>query len=253
MKKITLLLLALTGGFASAQTTTNNINLGGGAIIAKFDTTASTVTMTLTGPANFWFAVGLNTGTSMSTSGAKDCIVYTGGAISDRRFSGSRSQPIADASQDWTISSNIVSGSNRTVIATRALTNSDTNDYQFSNTAGVSYNMLWAIGVGSSIGDGQGHADRGTGSATTVLSNDSFFLAGFKMYPNPADEIFAIDLPSSTDAVTVKVYDVLGKIVLTKEITALQNKLDVTTLKSGNYIVKVIADEKEYSTNLIIE
>lgn len=256
MKKITLLLLALTGALASAQTTTNNITLGGGVIIAKFDTTASQVTMTLTGPSSFWFAVGLNTGTTMMSSGGKDCLVYTGTgsplAISDRNFSGMRSQPLVDSSQNWTVTSNTVSGSTRTIVANRALTNSDVNDYQFSNSAGATFNILWAVGDTANVADG--HANRGTGSSgLSVLSNDTFYLAGFKMYPNPADEILAVELPQGTDVVTVKMYDVLGKQVLIKEITALQNKLDITTLKAGSYIVKVIGVDKEYTTNLVVQ
>jgi hypothetical protein len=249
MKKITLLLLALTGTFASAQDySTNNVPLGTNYGV-KFDTNPTTVTMTLSGPDTDWFAVGLNTSGGMLGSAGKDCIVYTGGTISDRYFATSKSVPLIDATQSWTVTSNIVDMGRRTVIATRALTNGDTNDYQFTNSA-VTVSMLWAGGLGTDIAY---HDLRGTASRAFVLSNDAFYIAGFKMYPNPADEIFAIELPQGTDAVTVKLYDVLGKNVLTKEITALQNKLDITSLRAGNYIVKVSGDEKEYSTNLIIE
>jgi hypothetical protein len=253
MKKITFLLLALTGGFASAQSYETGVVTLGPGVSAKVVTTATTVTLTMNGPSDRWFGVGFG---NNSMNSGDILVVNSATTISDRNFVGIGVVPPTDT-QDWTITSNTTSGVTRTVVATRSLTTTDTStDFQFTNST-ASFQMCSVRGGSANnytLGSHGGLSNAGnalTGART--LPNDTFALAGFKMYPNPADEIFAIELPQNVDAVTVKMFDILGKLVLTKEITALQNKLDITTLKAGNYIVKVIGNEQEYSTNLIIE
>lgn len=78
-------------------------------------------------------------------------------------------------------------------------------------------------------------------------------MAGFKLYPNPADEIFAIELPNNVENISVKIFDVLGKEVMEKEISKLENKINTSNLSPGNYLVKVMFDDKSYTTSLIIQ
>jgi hypothetical protein len=124
---------------------------------------------------------------------------------------------------------------------------------QTSVTAGstASINLIWALGNDLNLGY---HGSRGNGvTGTFALNTDSFAMAGFKLYPNPADDIFAVELPNEFETVEVKLFDVVGKLVFTKQISQLDNKIDINSLVAGNYIIKVTSDEKTFSTNLIIQ
>ncbi len=250
MRKITFLLLLLTSSFGFAQTYSTPIVTLTTGMTVKFDTNATTVTMTLTGPSDRWFAIGLGVSSGFGM-GSGDCLVYST-SLTDRKFVG-MTAPSTDATQNWTVSSNTISGTTRTIVATRALSTGDTagSDYTFTNAAG-SIPLAWAL-PGSATTSVSSHSSRGFATASKSLSNDSFALAGFKMYPNPADELLAIELPADFETVNATIYDITGKEVLTKSLTALENKIDVSALLAGNYIVKVATGDKQYSTNLIVE
>jgi hypothetical protein len=251
MKKILLFTLILFGMSATAQNhTTGVINLTTGYTV-KFDTNSTTVTMTLVGPSDKWLGLGFGM-TSMFTSG--DGVIASGASatLTDRNFTGSGSTPNSDATQNWTTTSNAVVGTVRTIVATRALSTGDTSgsDFTFTNST-ASINLIWALGSSLTLAQ---HQSRGSGvSGTFALSTDSFAMAGFKLYPNPADDIFAIELPNEFETVEVKLFDVVGKLVFTKQISQLDNKININSLLAGNYIVKVTSDEKTFSTNLIIQ
>ena len=251
MKKILLSTLILFGMSATAQNhTTGVINLTTGYTV-KFDTNPTTVTMTLVGPSDKWLGLGLGM-TGMSQTG--DGVIVSGATptLSDRNFTGSQNTPNTDSAQSWTTTSNTVAGTVRTIIATRALSTGDSAgvDYTFTNST-ASINLIWALGSSLTLAQ---HGTRGNGvSGNFALSTDSFAMAGFKLYPNPADDIFAIELPNEFETVEVKLFDVVGKLVFTKQISQLDNKIDINSLVAGNYIVKVTSDEKTFSTNLIIQ
>jgi hypothetical protein len=252
MKKILLFTLFLFGMSATAQNhTTGVINLTSGYTV-KFDTNPTTVTMTLVGPSNKWLGLGFGM-TSMFSTG--DGVIASGAStttLTDRNFTGSGSTPNSDATQNWTTTSNDVVGTVRTIIATRALSTGDTSgsDFTFTNST-ASINLIWALGNDLNLGY---HGSRGNGvTGTFALNTDSFAMAGFKLYPNPADDIFAIELPNEFETVEVKLFDVVGKLVFTKQISQLDNKIDINSLVAGNYIIKVTSDEKTFSTNLIIQ
>lgn len=251
MKKILLFTLFLLSMSVSAQNySTGVINLTTGYTV-KFDTNPTTVTMTLVGPSDKWLGLGLGM-TSMSQIG--DGIIVSGATptLSDRNFTGSQNTPNTDSAQSWTTTSNTVTGTVRTIIATRAISTGDTAgvDYTFTNST-ASINLIWALGNSLTLAQ---HGTRGNGvSGNFALSTDSFAMAGFKLYPNPADDIFAIELPNEFETVEVKLFDIVGKVVFTKQISQIDNKIDINSLVAGNYIVKVTSNKKTFSTNLIIQ
>ena len=253
MKKILLFTLFLFSISVSAQNhSTGVITLTPGYTV-KFDTNSTTVTMTLIGPSNNWLGLGFGM-TSMSQIG--DGVIVSGlttTTLTDRNFTGSTSTPNSDLAQSWTTTSNTVAGSVRTIVATRALSTSDTAgvDYTFTNST-ASINLIWALGSSLTLAYHGGTKGNGiTGNFT--LSTDSFSMAGFVLYPNPADEIFAIELPNNVENITVKIFDVLGKEVMQKDISKLENKINTSDLSPGNYLVKVMFDDKSYATTLIIQ
>ena len=252
MKKILLFTLFLFSISVSAQNhSTGVITLTPGYTV-NFDTNSTTVTMTLVGPSSSWLGLGFGM-TSMFSTG--DGVIASGASatLTDRNFTGSGITPNLDATQNWTTTSNTVVGSVRTIIATRALFTGDSAgvDYTFTNST-ASINLIWALGSSLTLAQ---HGSRGSGISGTfaLLSTDSFAIAGFKLYPNPADEIFAIELPNNVENISVKIFDVLGKEVMQKEISKLENKINTSNLSPGNYLVKVTFDDKSYTTTLIIQ
>ena len=251
MKKIILLTLFLSSMSVSAQTySTGVITLTSGYTV-KFDTNATTVTMTLVGSSSSWLGLGFGM-TTMRQTGDGVIVSGTTPTLTDRNFTGSQSTPNTDGTQNWTTVSNTVAGTVRTIVATRPLSTGDVAglDHVFTNTA-TPINLIWARGSNLSLGS---HSTRGSGvTGNFTLSTDSFSMAGLKLYPNPADEIFAIELPNNIEKISVKIFDILGKEVMQKEITTLENTINTSDLSSGNYLVKVQFDDKSYATTLIIQ
>ncbi len=171
MKKNSLLLLLVVSLTAFAQTyTTGTVTLSstaGAAMSIKLDVGAS-VTMTLTGPSARWFAVGFDAG-SMAV-GTDVVAVHSAGALTsfDGNLTG-YSAPASDIQQDWTISSNVVAGGVRTVIATRALNTGDLDDYIFTAAPG-SISLIWARASSNTFSYAyHGNTNRGISSATFTL------------------------------------------------------------------------------------
>ncbi len=134
MKK--LLLSALLGFSAIAvnaqSKTTGTVNLQTG-MTAKLDLDngTSTATLTFTGPSDKWFALqfGSFSGSQGMASGM-DVVYYNGTTLVDGYMQGQGIAPATDTN-NWTVSSNTVSGSTRTIVATRAFAGG-TNDFTFN-------------------------------------------------------------------------------------------------------------------------
>ena len=128
MKKITLLFFVFTFFIIQAQnTSTPLITLPSGDTVQfEVNGTTNLVTMTMTLPENDWLAIGLDA--SGMGSSNKDVIVYDSSGIQDRYLNGYVT-PQLDNTQDWAISSNTVSNSVRTVIATRTLNEANIHEH----------------------------------------------------------------------------------------------------------------------------
>jgi len=70
-----------------------------------------------------------------------------------------------------------------------------------------------------------------------TLGVDEFAVDEFSVYPNPVQDI--LNIKSSTVIETVVVYDILGKVVLQAQPNKISPSLDVSTLSSGAYLVKI--------------
>ena len=90
----------------------------------------------------------------------------------------------------------------------------------------------------------------GIGSHSSTLSSKKDSFQAFKMFPNPVygDQVnFIIN-----DAATITIYNVLGKLVSTSKITKKSNVVNISTLTSGIYLVK-IQSEKQYIAKKLIK
>ena len=137
--------------------------------------TPDSITITFAGPSSKW--IGLGFGSFMSGS---DALIYTASGGSQDwwdYFMGSTnsSSVVKDVQQDWKIKSNNVSGSTRTLIASRKLNTGDVKDAVFNYNA-VSLNLIWARGSGSSFNlADHGGSNRAYGIALniTISVNDA--------------------------------------------------------------------------------
>jgi plastocyanin len=98
------------------------------------------------------------------------------------------------------------------------------------------------------------HAGNMFGTITVVaegtLSIDSFDTLGtINMYPNPTDSNITIDFQiQNIEKLNIKVFNLLGKEVLSKQISKNDSSLMLTNLKKGIYIIRISSLNGENST-----
>jgi hypothetical protein len=82
-----------------------------------------------------------------------------------------------------------------------------------------------------------------------ILGTDDFSAENFSVYPNPVQDVLNINTTSMVD--TINVYDVLGKLVLELQPDAVSPSIDMSTLASGAYLVKVTIDNASKTIKII--
>lgn len=88
--------------------------------------------------------------------------------------------------------------------------------------------------------------------ALLLLSVEDILLQDqFAIYPNPASDKVNISFPQHIERAGLEIYNVLGKRVLQKEISAVNNFVDIAGLNSGIYIVSIEANNQRNSFKLI--
>lgn len=73
------------------------------------------------------------------------------------------------------------------------------------------------------------------------------------IYPNPAQNELKIGLPNNEKLISVSVYDSTGSIILKNTTTSANNTLDISSLNSGIYILKVQGLRTSYQEKLIVK
>ncbi|WP_299102271.1 T9SS type A sorting domain-containing protein [uncultured Winogradskyella sp.] len=82
------------------------------------------------------------------------------------------------------------------------------------------------------------------------LSVNNFNNASFSLYPNPTNTGSVSISSTNSEAISVQVYDILGKQV--KNETLSNNTLNVSNLKSGVYIIKITQNNASTTKKLVI-
>jgi len=85
----------------------------------------------------------------------------------------------------------------------------------------------------------------------TTLSSDNFELNSFKLYPNPTSLGYINISSESNYEMDIAVFDLLGKHVVTNSF--INNKLDVSKLKTGIYILKITQNNFITAKKLVIK
>lgn len=85
----------------------------------------------------------------------------------------------------------------------------------------------------------------------TTLSTEDFNKNTFAVYPNPATNGFVNISSTSNEAIAVTVFDILGKQVINQTVN--NNVLNVATLTSGVYVLKLSQNENVTTKKLVIK
>ncbi|MEW5675134.1 T9SS type A sorting domain-containing protein [Flavobacterium enshiense] len=250
MKRITLTLFGLLlANLALAQTySTGTVTLFSD-YSAKLDISNTTVTLTMIGPSASWLGLGFNTTTMAS---GNDAVLFDGTVISDRRFNGVGFTPLVDATQNWSITSNTSSAGVTTMVATRARSTGDSNDFTFSFPP-TAINVVFARGI-SNVVDYHGLDNCGTTAVSfSLLGIDSFDIESFKLYPNPAKSFVTLELPQLVSEADVIIYDMLGKKVIETKVTLENSRIETSRLNSGSYLMNIKTIDGEGTKTLVIQ
>jgi hypothetical protein len=79
---------------------------------------------------------------------------------------------------------------------------------------------------------------------------DRKFEGKVKLFPNPAKDILNISFPGYNNILDVLMYNSLGQIKLFK--TSPGNKIDISMLENGIYIIEIRMNDKVYRKNIIL-
>ncbi|MCJ7933390.1 MAG: T9SS type A sorting domain-containing protein [Chryseobacterium sp.] len=248
MKKVLLTLSLVLANFAWAQFTSGTVNLPVTSMTVKLDTTPAGVTITITGDSNSMMGIGF--GSTGMAAGA-DGFIYNASASRDYSFSGVPNTPTADSSQDWTETSNTVSGSTRTVVATRSLSGG-AGDFAVPNAAGTIDIFYSRKSGGTSLG----YHDAGRGYATLTMTNSTLSTneaaaenKKISLYPNPAQSTVSI---KNFDRIKfIDIYDAAGRKV--KSVKPDRETIDVEDLKSGIYYFEITLNDGSKSYEKLIK
>ncbi|MDR6763545.1 hypothetical protein J2Y38_003766 [Flavobacterium sp. 2755] len=93
--------------------------------------------------------------------------------------------------------------------------------------------------------------NKATSTFKTLGTEDFEFSKYFNVYPNPVKDILNISLQNNIVVISISIYDILGQLVVA--IPNIQNisNIDVSKLRSGNYILKVKSDKGSSNTKFI--
>jgi len=83
------------------------------------------------------------------------------------------------------------------------------------------------------------------------LSTSNFELENVKIFPNPVTHNFVTISSAILEDINVAVFDVLGKQISSQKLQ--NNRLDVSGLKSGIYLLKISQNEKTTTEKLVIK
>ncbi len=241
MKKLLLTFSMALANFAWAQFSSGTVPLSATGMTVKLDTTPAGVTITVTGDSNSMLGIGFG---SVGMAAGSDGFIYNSTANRDYTFPGPMMAPNADTSQDWTETSNTVSGSTRTVVATRSLSGG-AGDFAIANAAGT-INIFYARKTGTALG----YHDAGRGYATLTMTNSTLstdeIAANSKkanLYPNPAKT--TVTFKNFDKIRSLDIYDATGRKV--KSVKPDGENINVEDLKSGSYYLEILLKDGSLS------
>lgn len=250
-KKITLLLIFAVTFLNAQQKTTGQLNFVPGlSAELNLNDATSIATLVISGPSDRWFGFKLGSFTTAMSAGV-DGVFYNGTGLTD----GNGGTLTTDATQNWTLVSNDVVGTTRTITATRPFNTGDANDFpiNFANTD---------IDVAAAHGDTPNdftiayHGVNKTKFLDTplnVLGVEDFSLKASTLYPNPSTGNFTI--ATKTYLNSVDVYSINGAYIKTFKVddTSENVEFNITGLPVGVYLLELKNETEKTWKKVIIE
>lgn len=234
-KKLLVILFMCTASLSFGQFSTGTVTLGSSAMTVKIDTNTTTATLTLTGPTGGWFGIGFGGNTMDSVS---DMFIWNSTANRDYTPSGFQSMPSADAagSQSWTVTSDNVVGTTRTVVATRALVSA--GDFTFTNNTS-SISIIYARGSTTALAAHGSNPHAAQTLTRTALGVEDFSLNASAIYPNPSKGNFKVKSKTTLDRINI--YTQTGAFVKTIEAGADTSEVEVNAegMATGVYMIEL--------------
>jgi len=74
----------------------------------------------------------------------------------------------------------------------------------------------------------------------------------YSVYPNPADDVFFVNVTTNSNDVEMSLYNILGESVSTQKLTDGKNQVDVSDLTSGVYFYAIRKNGKTVETKKLI-
>jgi Secretion system C-terminal sorting domain len=247
--KLLLGISILLTNISFAQFSTGVVSLTANRTV-KIDTNATQATLTLTGPAGAWLGIGFG-GSGVGMSSVFDFFIWNATANRDYSSTGGTVTPSADAaaSQSWTIVSDVVAGTQRTVVATRALVSA--GDYTFVNDAS-SIQIIYAQGSTTSLAYHGNNPHAPQLLTRTQLGIEDFSLSASVIYPNPTNGNFTVTTKSALNEITI--YSHTGSLVKTIKVDEITKaNITVEGLQSGVYLLELKNDTDKSWKKIIIE
>jgi Leucine-rich repeat (LRR) protein len=94
-----------------------------------------------------------------------------------------------------------------------------------------------------------------TNTATTTIqtlnAQDFSFANYFMLYPNPVNDVLNIETKQTIEVSSISIYNQLGQVVLVVPSAQNVSKVDVSSLASGNYFIKINSDKGTSNTKFI--
>ncbi|MGB3546816.1 MAG: T9SS type A sorting domain-containing protein [Saprospiraceae bacterium] len=82
---------------------------------------------------------------------------------------------------------------------------------------------------------------------------ERFAAGGFKLFPNPSDQMIVIDHEKFTGAsYDIRIVDVSGRTVYQSVATQRRTTIQTAELPSGFYVVELMSEDKKYTDKLVI-
>jgi len=126
----------------------------------------------------------------------------------------------------------------------------------FASNAGLDDNITfqliggnWLFSDSSGVQVGLFYGTPGAGNGNT-LSKDKFLVSDFKIYPNPASNVITVQSKNDNKIASFQVLDLLGKEVISAK--NINNKLDVSNVSSGMYLLQINSDNGNSVTKKIV-
>jgi hypothetical protein len=83
------------------------------------------------------------------------------------------------------------------------------------------------------------------------LSTEEERQLELNVYPNPTSEFLSLDV--NLDAYSMNLYSIDGALLMTANLNAGKNKIDLNGLAKGVYLIEVLVEDKVYSERIIVQ